>query len=426
MPQVKEVLIELNPWWKGEFELDYKEREIYKDIQKFIRLPQIVAFTGLRRVGKTTLMLKVIVDAIKNGFDPKNIVYFSFDEFRETEVREVLKEYETLVERDLHKEKFLILLDEIQKLKGWEDQLKALYDTYKKNVKFVISGSESLFIRQKSKEKLAGRLFEFKVEPLSFPEYLAFKGVEYKPIGLYEKELFRLFNEFVATQGFPELVGIKDKAIVKKYLRESIVEKVVFRDLPTLLGIKDVSVIESLLNILMEEPGQLIEISELAGTLKISRKTLSNYLTYLEQSFLLKKLYNFSHGRRKVERKLRKYYPAIVSADLAFKDDDLSRSRVFEWAMVNQLKAEFFWRDPYKNEVDIVLGERKPIPLEVKYGKIDITGLQVFMRKFKVDKGLVITPDKEEMHKLNGKTISVIPAFKFLLSGRMQSMSRFK
>lgn len=416
MPEIKDVLVEMNPWWKGAFTVEgYKEREVHSEIQRFMHLPQIVALTGLRRVGKTTLMAKAVEDAIKEGLDPRNILYFSFDEFRGAEIREVLREYEALIDKDLSGGKFLVLLDEIQKLEGWQDQLKVLYDLHKKNIKFVISGSESLFIRKGSKAALAGRLFEFKVEPLSFREYLGFKNIEYKPIRLYEKELSRLFEEFVLTQGFPELVGVMDKAVLRKYLRESIVEKVIFRDLPSLLGIKDVSVIESLLNILMEEPGQLTEISDLAGALRVSRKTLSNYLSYLEQSFLLRKLYNFSTGRRKVERKLRKYYPVIASVDLLFRGDDLSRSRTFEWAMVNQLKAEFFWRDPYKNEVDIVLGERKLIPIEVKYGKVDTSGLQAFMAKFKASKGYIVTPNIEATRKLDGKTISVVPAFKFLL-----------
>ena len=157
------------------------------------------------------------------------------------------------------------------------------------------------------------------------------------------------------TQGFPELVGIKDKGVIKKYIRESIVEKVIYRDMPKLFKIKDITIIESLLNILMEEPGQLIELSDLAKELKISRQTLSNYLRYLEEAFLLRKLYNFSRSRRKVERKLKKYYPTIVSVDLLFREDELSKSKVLEWFLVNQLKAEFFWRDPYKNEVELIL-----------------------------------------------------------------------
>lgn len=415
MPQIKDVLLDLNPWWKEEFEVEFKKREIYQHIKRFMSQPQIIALTGLRRTGKTTLMLKIIEDAIKDGFDPKNIIYFSFDEFREVEIRDIIREYEALMEKDLKKERYLILLDEIQKLTDWENMLKTVYDISKKNVKIIISGSESLFIIKKSKETLAGRIFEFKVELLSFKEFLHFKGANLKPVGLHERELARLFNQFRLTLGFPELVGVKEKYVIKKYVKESIVEKVVYKDIPGLFRIRDISIIESLLNIFMEEPGQIIEISKLAGELKISRQTLSDYLRYLEDSFLLKKLYNFSISRRKVERKLKKYYPAMISIDLLFREDDFSKSKVFEWLMVNQLKAEFFWRDPYKNEVDIVIMDRKPVPIEIKYGKIKFKGLSVFMKKFDVTKGYIISPDREEEQKIDGRVIQVLPAFKFLL-----------
>jgi predicted AAA+ superfamily ATPase len=88
--------------------------------------------------------------------------------------------------------------------------------------------------------------------------------------------------------------------------------------------------------------------------------------------------------------------------------------------VVNQLKAEFFWRDPYKNEVDIVTTNGEPLPIEVKYGKIDFKGLLAFMKRFKVEEGYVISPDKEETQKVGGKRISVVPAFKFFLVSRDQ------
>jgi hypothetical protein len=416
MTQIREILEELNPWWKGKFILEFKDRKIMGEINKFMHIPQIIALTGLRRVGKTTIMLKIAEEHIKNNFSPNNIIFFSFDEFRGIEIRDIVREYETIMEKNLRDGKYLLLLDEIQKLDGWEDKLKGFYDTFGKNVKIVISGSESLFIKNKSKETLAGRMFEFKIKPLSFSEFLVFKGVSFTPAKLYEKELSRLFWEFISIMGFPEMVDIKDNDIIKKYIQEGIVEKIIYKDIPKLFRVKDTAIIESLLNIFMENPGQLIEISELAKDLKVSRQTLSNYLTYLERSFLIRKLYNFSRSARKTERRLKKYYPTIVSADIVFKEDDLSRSKVFEWAIVEQLDAEFFWRDPYKNEVDIVKMEKeKLLPIEIKYGKIDLSGLSAFMDKFKVAEGYVITTDKEEVRKIEGKTVNLVPASQFLL-----------
>ena len=415
MAQIKDALHNLNPWWEKEFKVDFKYREIYKKLQKFMDLPQIIALTGLRRVGKTTLMFKIIEDAINKGFNNRNIIYFSFDEFKEVEIREVIKEYEELMEKDFKKEKYLILLDEIQKLTDWENQLKSIYDINKGNIKIIISGSESLFIKRKSKETLAGRIFEFKIEQLLFREFLFFKGVNFKPIGLYERELIKLFKEFILTLGFPELINIKDKTVIKEYIRESIIERIIYKDIPKLFKIKDISVLESLLNIFIDDPGQVIEVSKLAKELKISRQTAINYLTYLEESFLIKKLYNFSKNRRKIERKLKKFYPAIISPELLFRDDDFSKSKVFEWIIVNQLKAEFFWRDPYKNEVDMVIINKKLLPIEIKYGKVDLSGLLAFMKKFNVSKGYVVSLDKEEDKTIDKKIISIIPAFKFLL-----------
>jgi hypothetical protein len=415
MASIKEALEDSNPWWRKKFKVDFKEREMHKQVQKFMRMPQIIAFTGLRRVGKTTLMLKIVEDAIKGGTNPLSVIYFSFDEFKEAEIRTVLKEYEDKAERDFTTGRYLLLLDEVQKINNWEEQIKRVYDTFGKNIKIIISGSESLFLRRKSKETLAGRIFEFKLEPLSFREFLSFKGVDFYPIGIHEKELKKLFNEFILTLGFPELVGIKEKEIIKKYIRESVVEKVIYSDMPRLFTVKDVSAIESLLNIFMEEPGQIVEISDLAKELNFSRQTISNYLSYLEDAFLIRKLYNFSRSRRKVERKLKKYYPTIASPDLVFREDQLSRSKAFEWLIVNQLKAEFFWRDPYKNEVDVVVPDKEPIPIEIKYGKIVSKGLVSFMKKFKTNKGYIISYDKEGKHKISGREITVVPAFKFLL-----------
>lgn len=413
MSKIKDVLLESNPWWKEEFKLEYHERDIHKQISKYLPLPQIIALTGLRRVGKTTLLFKITIDFIKKGFDAGNIIYFSFDEFRETELRDVMKEYEKLMEKNIRQGKYLLLLDEIQKLTNWEDQVKRVYDTYGKNLKIIISGSESMFIKKKSKETLSGRIFDFKVETLSFKEFLSFKEVRHKPVSLYEKELARLFEEYMFCQGFPELVGIKDKQVIRKYIKESIVEKVIYRDLPHLFKIKDIAILESLLGIIMEEPGQLIELSDLSKELKISRQTLSNYLVYLEEAFLIRKLYNYSKNRRKTERKLKKYYPAIVS-DLIYKDDDISRSKVFEWLIVTRLDAGFFWRDTYKNEVDVIVPEKIPVPIEIKYGKLDTSGLIAFMKKFKITEGYIISYENEERIKIGTYKINVVPAFKFL------------
>src|SRR3989344_2780337 len=162
MTEIISYMKEFNPWWEGKFKLEYKEREIYSRIKKFMDMPQIIALTGLRRVGKSTIMLKIVEEWLSSGFSPRNIFFFSFDDLKDSSLRKVVGEYERVNNKKLSDEKFLFLFDEIQKIENWQEQVKVIYDLYKKNVKIIVSGSESLFIRKKSKESLAGRIFEFK------------------------------------------------------------------------------------------------------------------------------------------------------------------------------------------------------------------------------------------------------------------------
>lgn len=226
-----------------------------------------------------------------------------------------------------------------------------------------------------------------------------------------------MFQQFIQTQGFPELVGIGDREIILKYIRESIIEKIVYRDISQLFRVRDVGVLDSLLKIIIDRPGQVVDISDLAGELMVSRQTVSNYLRYLQESFLVRKLYNFSTDRRKTERKLKKYYPTLL-LDKVFEEDGLSRSRVFEWLMINQLGTEFFWRDSYKHEVDVVIPDEKAVPVEIKAGKIETKGLVTFMEKFGVDMGYIVTPDREERLEVGGKVIEVVKGYKFLMKDR--------
>lgn len=419
MAQINEELISSNPWWKGAFGLKYKERDIYKEIRAFMPKKQIIALVGLRRVGKTTLLYHIANSEIALGLDPKNVLYFSFDNFKDIELSEIIKEYEKMFGKDLSSGRYLLLLDEIQKLKNWEEQVKRVYDRPSANIKIIISGSESLSIQKRYKESLAGRVYEFRVKPLSFKEFLSFTGTDFNPPALYHKELSNILQEYIRTQGFPELVGVSDELEIKKYVSEGIVDKILFKDIPAIFNIENVDALESLLHILMEEPGQTLDTVKLSKELGISRNTVSDYLRYLQESFLLKRLYNFSNNKRKMERSLKKYYASIVSPAATFSADTLTRSKVFEWLIVNQLDANFFWRDQQKHEVDIVLlKEKKVTPIEIKYGKIDTSGLEHFMEKFGIKQGYVISSDEMKSYNANGKKIEAVPAWKWLLDVR--------
>jgi len=406
------ILKETNSWWKEpHFRVTpYCGRQIYAEIAKFLKLPQIIALVGLRRTGKTTLMLK-ITELYLRQVPASNILYFSFDDFSALDIEDLMSAYKEIFPQiNLHSGNFLFCFDEVQKLNGWQDKLKRLYDTYK-NIKIIISGSESLFIRKGIKETLGGRIFEFRVSQLNFREFLSFTGREklaQKPL-LYKEEIIRQYRVFLRTNGFPELASINDSSVIHKYLRESVMDKILFKDIPQLFKIRDPQVLGEILDIIIFSPGQIIDITKLAKELSLSRQAVAGYLVHLEKAFLIRKLYNFSKNLRKQKRALKKYYPAIVFPEVV----EEKFAFCFENHLIWELDANFFWRDVYKNEIDAVLTDKnkKITPLEIKTGDVDLKGINSFMAKYKIPQGLVVTLDKEGVR---GK-VRLIPFYKYIL-----------
>lgn len=406
------ILKETNPWWKQKTYSynNYFPRQIFPQIQRFFELPQIIAMVGLRRTGKTTLMLKMIESFLKK-LKNRNILYFSFDDFSSLDIEDILLVYsEIFADVDLKKERFLFCFDEVQKLENWQEKIKRLYDNYR-NIKIILSGSESLFIRKKGKETLGGRIFEFDICPLTFKEYLSFTGKNdfLNNTQLYKREIIKQYWHYMKINGLPELVNIEDSLVIYKYLKESIIDKIIFRDIPELFGINNVNILSDILDVIIFYPGQIIDTVNLSNEMGISRQSISQYLGYLEKAFLVKKLYNFSKNMRKQKRSLKKYYPAIVFPDLV----DSNFPFCFENSLVWQLDAQFFYRDKYQYEVDIIKANNTNdiTPIEIKTGKIDIEGMKYFMKRYKLNKGIVLSVEKEGAEN----NIKIIPFYKYLL-----------
>ncbi|MBI2631550.1 ATP-binding protein [Candidatus Pacearchaeota archaeon] len=407
---IKEYMRKVNPWWNENFKslnIEYTERDIFKEIIKYMSLRMIIALTGLRRVGKTTLAMKIVEQKILDSFDKKQILYFSFDDFSEIRIMELIDIYEEIFGKVDRGKKYLIVFDEIQKIKDWSNQLKVVYDIYP-NIKFIISGSESLFIRKKSKESLAGRIFEFKVNPLTFKEFLRFRKIKIDNIFIQRDEILKNFNQFLITNGFPEIINYNEND-ARKYITEGIIEKTIYSDFVQVFEVKRTDIIRSIFNIIYNEPGQIIDIQDLSKELGISRGILSNYLEYLEEAFLIKKLYNYSRNARKTQRRLKKFFSTLTNHFLM----EHNFGKIFEQFITLQLNAEYFWRDSFKNEVDVILLD--PLrAIEIKSGEIkerDLTSLEKFIKKFKPEEVKVLSYNIEKV--IGG--VQIIPFYKYLL-----------
>ncbi len=412
-------IIDVNPWWKtNKIEEEWKQlpkREIFEEIKSYLNERQIIVITGLRRVGKTVLMHHLI-DTLLQTKKKEHILYYDFD-LGDESLEEIFQKYKEITGTDYKKEKIVVVLDEIQKHKNWENEIKVWYDFTQ--IKFIISGSASLFIEKKTKESLAGRTASFHVAPLSFREYLLLtkQTVAKDKTELYKEEIRKALSHYMKIGGFPELLYTEEETKIKKYIKELIIDRIVYIDIPKVFDIQEPELLTKILSIISASPGMLTDYGGLANDLQRNRKTITNYIMYLEKSFLIKKMYNYSKNLLTSEKKLKKIYP--TSSGLCFLHN-AELGLCVETILLMNKDFTFFWRKGEK-EVDFIETKNNTIiPIEMKFvqripKEKEIKGMILFLEKWKKEKGIVITDDKEGSEKMNGKTIEYIPLWKYLL-----------
>lgn len=412
-----ERILKQNPWWQQE-EIeeikDYKERYLFKELKEYLDAPQIIAILGLRRTGKSVLLLQIIKHLLSKT-PPRRILYFSFDEILGKDP-EIIEKIVEIYENEILKEELknvYIFFDEINHLKNWQVMLKRYYDL-KRRIKFFVSGSSSIYLK-KTKESLAGRIYEFNLSPLGFGEYLYLKGIDVKDISLKRLILKRELNRYFLCGSFPEIIRETDFSKVKKYIN-SVIDKIVFYDIPKVYEVAQPEALKMILSFIAQRPGMILEYQSLASNLKITYQTVSKYVDYLEKSFLIKLVYNFRGSPIARARKLKKAYLGTINLLAAFLDSErelLERLPLLAENLVClKLDAKWFWKK--YTEVDFY---HKNIPIETKYteAKPDIKNSLLAAKALKSRKILIITKEIEEKARQRDIEINYLPLWKFLL-----------
>ena len=397
MPQFDRHYLErINPHWE-ELLYDYPiERDIVSKIRKELSHSLIIAIYGLRRVGKTVVMKQIINHLMLSGVNPLSILYLTFDDYR-GDLMDAVGIFERIRGKRVGRGDY-ILLDEVQKVPRWEEQVKVLYDIT--GAKIMVSGSASAPLRRGG-ETLAGRIVEFILEPLSFREYLVFRGMEDLMKSPIDAQVEREYWRYIRAP-FPQVV--LEDVNPQEYVR-SIYEKTLFRDLPELFSIEYREKLFHLFYLIRHSPGFIASYENLSVELGVDRRTISRYVEALERGYLVRKLHNYSRNPFTHRRKLKKLYPYVA----AFCEGD--EALIVETAVAQHLNARFFYRDKQKREVDFVLPEHS-LAVEVKYRprirKGELRGLKSFMEKFDF-RGMVVS--KERMDSIDDK-ITAVPYFR--------------
>ena len=265
----------------------------------------IKVITGVRRSGKSTLMLMFKDYLLNNGVNQENIIHINF----ESAIYDDIKNYKDLykfVQDKIKKRKMYLLLDEVQNVESWEKAINSFKVDF--DIDIYITGSNAYLLSSELSTLLSGRYIEIKMYPLSFKEYLVFNN--YNHNNIEEK-----FNEYLKYGGLPAITLIKENdELVLSYLND-IYNTIVKKDIIDRNNIKDNALLENIVKYLANNIGSSVSSSKISDylnsnkiVLKSNHQTIDNYLSMLEKSFIMYKADRTDVKSKALLKTLGKYY----------------------------------------------------------------------------------------------------------------------
>lgn len=394
----------------------------------------IVSIIGPRRAGKTYSLYNLILNELE--LKPEEFIFMDFEDAQLVGIDlEDILEVVNVHQEEYGKKPKYIFLDEVQNVENWSRAVRSLFET--KNYFIFISGSSSKLLSKELSTSLRGRAITYSILPFSFREYLSYKNFEFKKTYTTSEEnkIKNHLRNYLKNGGFPDI--IIEEELADKFFDEYI-DLVVFRDLIERYNIKNVFGVRFLIKSLVSSFAKEFSIHKIFNDFKsqdieISKKTLYNYLSYLEDSFFSFSLKKFSYSEKTSELSISKAFindTGLVNYVLVNFSENIGRlmeNCVFLKLLRkkhNKPKLElFYWRDKGK-EVDFVVKKGKKINklIQVCYSvenedtkEREIKNLLKASNELKCKELAIITWDYENLEKENGKEIKFIPLWKWLL-----------
>lgn len=408
--QVIKVLRQYNPWWRTPSAIKEEskphKRLAYYEALKILTHKTIRRFavlSGMRRVGKTTILYQIIDHLIDRGINPGNILYATFDNpiLKLVNVENVLSIYEGMYPIEGTR---YILFDEVQYTENWELWMKVIYDS-RKDIRLIATGSASPILERGAADSGTGRWSVLKIPTMSFYEYCRLLGLDLPVLedelrlselqGFSSAQLGSLmdkftplqnhFNRYLMIGGFPELVLSDDDVYAQRMLREDVVDKVIKRDVLSLFNIRSPLLMEKLSLYLCMNSTEIFNATTAAKELEnTSITTVESYIKALEMSnliYLAKPMDVGSKGALKGKPKIFIADAAIRNAVLMIDDvlsDEKELGAMVETTVYKHMVSFYqgspaqlgYFRKAKNNqkEVDVVVElPRQKILCEVKY-----------------------------------------------------------
>ncbi|MDO9254752.1 MAG: ATP-binding protein [Bacteroidales bacterium] len=377
---------------------------------------RVLVVTGMRRVGKSTLVqqLMATVDTFCYfNFEDEKLLDFTVDHFGELE--------ETLIE--VYGPAQYWFFDEIQNVKQFEIAIRRLQDSGKK---IVLTGSNSSMLSMEFGSKLTGRYKQIELFPFSFSEYLRFRNVTFQEKDFYLPEskvmLKTYFMQWMEDGGLPEFLKYNDQEYVR-----TLFDNILYRDIIVRYGIRRHREFRELVQLLVSNISLPVTFSSLQRSIGFSNSdTVKEYMSYLSNAYVFFEMRQYHDSLKKQLRHPRK----VFVNDIAFHNlvgfsNSQNLGRKLENAVYLALrrKSAELYSFYEKGECDFILfdEQRKPMAIQVCYNlnseneAREMDGLAVAMNFFNLSEGLILTLDQDFEIQKNGKSIPVIPVWKWLI-----------
>lgn len=261
------------------------DRRLKKSIEKRLFKGKAIILTGARQTGKTTLVHQMLEDQ-------KDVIHLNCDEpvVRETLTDANLPDLKRVIGNNK-----VVFIDEAQRVKNIGLTLKLITDNIQE-AQLIVTGSSSLDLANEVNEPLTGRKWEYQLYPISWAEYVKYRGYLKAKSELNQRILYGMYPDVINHPGdeYDVLIQLSDS-----YL---------YKDLLALKGIRKPDLLEKLLQALALQIGNEISYNELSKLLQVDKNTVARYIDLLEKTFVVFSVPSFSKNMRKEISKGKKIY----------------------------------------------------------------------------------------------------------------------
>ena len=284
------------------------KRPLYlKQIESYIDKPQIKILVGIRRAGKSSILLQLRDILLARGVKDDQIIQINFESLKYAKIRTREAMIDLMQELTNEDKRYYIMLDEVQLVDGWGEVVDGLFAEGKSDM--YITGSNSKLLSSELSSMLTGRYVDFQVYPLSFSEALEFK----KERGLKIGSLADEFNEYKNKGGFPVLHAFDYSGEEGDNTVEDIYTSIVYRDLIERKKIRNTELLGRVICYLFDNIGNIFSAKSVANYFKneyrtVDPETIYNYIDLLKEVFVIYEVKRYDVRGKALLKTQEKYY----------------------------------------------------------------------------------------------------------------------